>query len=201
MPDRQTMKIVDELPMSEKVAWSGSVTAIQPRIRLTRSFDERSHTYLGYLLRVEGTIGGMSAEFRVGIGSGTNAKHQFRIGDRIEGLGHRVVDPRLETADLYKVSKMKLIGRGEAQAMTAPWHGVPPPLPVYRERGHRRLAVTTYDSKCNSCIWGCVMPVEMIIDNGTPTGGATGRKPSATDHCPAPATSPVPPVRFPVATA
>ena len=57
MPDRQTMKIVDELPMSEKVAWSGSVTAIQPRIRLTRSFDERSHTYLGYLLRVEGTIG------------------------------------------------------------------------------------------------------------------------------------------------
>ena len=55
MPDRQTMKIVDELPMSEKVAWSGSVTAIQPRIRLTRSFDERSHTYLGYLLRVEGS--------------------------------------------------------------------------------------------------------------------------------------------------
>ena len=168
MPDRQTMKIVDELSMSEKVAWSGSVTAIQPRIRLTRSFDERSHTYLGYLLRVEGTIGGMSAEFRVGIGSGTNAKHQFRIGDHIEGLGHRVVDPRLETADLYKVSKLKLIGRGEAQATTAPWHGVPPPLPVYCERGHRRLAVTTYDSKCNSCIWGCVMPVEMIIDQWNP---------------------------------
>src|SRR5262249_34733644 len=29
------------------------VTAVQPRIRLTRSFDQRSHSYLGYLLRIE----------------------------------------------------------------------------------------------------------------------------------------------------
>ena len=34
--------------------------------------------------------------------------------------------------------------------------------------GHRRLAVTTYDSKCNSCIWGCAMAVEMIIDQWNP---------------------------------
>jgi hypothetical protein len=31
---------------------------VQPRIRLGRSFDERSHTYLGYALRVHGSIGG-----------------------------------------------------------------------------------------------------------------------------------------------
>jgi hypothetical protein len=30
------------------------VTAVQPRIVLTRSFDERSHSYLGYVLRLEG---------------------------------------------------------------------------------------------------------------------------------------------------
>ena len=90
------------------------------------------------------------------------------MGDRVEGLGHRVADPRLETADIYRVSKLKLIRRGEEQALAAPWHGVPPPLPAYRERGHRRLAVTTYDSKCNSCIWGCAMPVEMIIDQWNP---------------------------------
>ena len=123
--------------MNEKIAWSGAVTSVQPRIRLTRSFDERSHTYLGYLLRIEGTVGGVSAEFRVGIGSGTHAKHQFRMGDRVEGLGHRVAGPRLETADIYRVSKLKLIRRGEEQALAAPWHGVPPPLPAYRERGHR----------------------------------------------------------------
>ena len=28
--------------------------------------------------------------------------------------------------------------------------------------------MTTYDSKCHSCIWGCVMPVEMIIDQRNP---------------------------------
>ena len=158
-----------EHAVNEKIAWSGAVTAVQPRIRLTRSFDERSHTYLGYLLRIEGTIGGESAEFRVGVGSGAHAKHQFRIGDHFEGLGHRVEDPRLETADIYKVSRLKLTRRGEQLATTAPpWRGMPPPLSVYRERGHRRLAVTTYDAKCQSCIWGCAMPVEMILDQWNP---------------------------------
>ena len=38
--------------MNAKIPWYGAVTAVQPRIRLTRSFDERSHTYLGYLLRI-----------------------------------------------------------------------------------------------------------------------------------------------------
>ena len=135
---------------------------------MTRSFDERSHTYLGYLLRIDGTVGGASAEFRVGIGSGAQAKHQLRIGDQVEGLGCRVADSRIEIADIYKVSKLRLMRRGEELATMGPWQGVPPPLPVYRERGHRRLAMTTYDSKCHSCIWGCVMPVEMIIDQWNP---------------------------------
>jgi hypothetical protein len=30
------------------VSWQGAILGIQPRIRLTRSFDERAHTYLGY---------------------------------------------------------------------------------------------------------------------------------------------------------
>ncbi len=198
LPDFENL---DELRRNAKIAWSGTVTAVQPRIRLTRSFDEQSHTYLGYVLRIDGTVGGESVNFRVGIGSGPHAKHQLRIGDQVEGLGHRVTDPRFESADIYKVSKLKLMRRGEELATTAPWNGVPPPLTVYRERGHRRLAVKTYDCQCTSCIWGCVMPVEMIIDHWTPTSGATGRKPSATDLSPAPATSRVLPAKFPVATA
>ena len=39
------------------IPWQGTVLAIQPRIRHTRSFDERTHTYLGYALRLDGTIG------------------------------------------------------------------------------------------------------------------------------------------------
>jgi hypothetical protein len=110
---------LDELRRNAKIAWSGTVTAIQPRIRLTRSFDEQSHTYLGYMLRIDGTVRGESADFRVGIGSGPHAKHQLRIGDQVEGLGHRVTDPRFETADIYKVSKLKLMRRGEELATTA----------------------------------------------------------------------------------
>ena len=67
-----------------KVAWCGVITAVQPRIRLTRSFDERSHSYLGYLLQIKGTVDGADSEFRVGVGSGAHAKHQFRIGDSIK---------------------------------------------------------------------------------------------------------------------
>ena len=43
--------------VTEKAAWSGRVLAVQPRIRLLRSFDERHHSYQGYVLRIEGTCG------------------------------------------------------------------------------------------------------------------------------------------------
>ena len=46
--------------------------------------------------------------------------------------------------------------------------GVPPDLPVYRERGHRRLNAKTYQARCLNCVWGCRMPVEMIIDHWNP---------------------------------
>ena len=32
----------------DKLSFKGIITSIQPRIRLTRSFDEASHTYLGF---------------------------------------------------------------------------------------------------------------------------------------------------------
>jgi hypothetical protein len=53
----------------------GKAMAVQPRIQLTRSFDERQHTYLGYVLRVQGTIGEESREFVVGVGKGAHT-HQ-----------------------------------------------------------------------------------------------------------------------------
>ena len=154
--------------MDAKIDWSGLVTGVQPRIRLTRSFDERSHTYLGFLLRIDGTVGGERSVFRVGMGAAAHAKYEFQVGDSVTGMGHRVADPRLEVADLYKASQLR-ISRGGVESVSAPpWHGVPPPLSVYRARGHRRLAAATYDSKCQSCIWGCAMPVEMIIDHWNP---------------------------------
>lgn len=37
----------------EKAAWSGLISAVQRRICLLQSFDERSRSYQGYVLRVE----------------------------------------------------------------------------------------------------------------------------------------------------
>ena len=40
------------------IAWSGVVMSIQPRVRLLRSFDQRSDTYLGYVVRLAGSVDG-----------------------------------------------------------------------------------------------------------------------------------------------
>ena len=152
-----------------KVDWEGSVLSIQPRIRLTRSFDQRSHSYLGYVLRVRGTLAGERRDFVVALGKGAHEKHQFRAEDHVSGAGVQVIDTRLETADFYKVSKLKVIGRAvETSVAPPPFIGVPPALEIYRERGHRRLAAVTYSTKCTTCIWGCEMAVEMIIDPSVP---------------------------------
>ncbi len=156
--------------MVEKIPWSGVLTSVQPRIRLNRSFDQRSHMYQGYVLRVRGSFGGENREFLVGVGEGAHARHHLQVGDTVSGEALPVADPRLETVELYKVSKLKVVVRSsDEEGQPPPWHGVPPKLPVYRERGHRRLAARTYDDKCTSCIWGCKMAVEMIIDHWNPS--------------------------------
>lgn len=63
---------------AEKILWTGRLVGVQPRIRLMRSFDERSHSYLGYVLRVEGTIEDEPGEFLIAIGKALQAKHRFR---------------------------------------------------------------------------------------------------------------------------
>lgn len=57
----------------------------------------------------------------------------------------------------------------EEQWESPPWLGVPPDLPTYRQRGHQRLDARTYEARCKSCIWGCKMAVEMIIDQWNPS--------------------------------
>ncbi|MFQ5844961.1 MAG: hypothetical protein ACE5JG_08235 [Planctomycetota bacterium] len=156
--------------MDAKLEWQGEVLAVQPRMRLTRSFDERSHSYLGYVLRLRGTLGGEARDFGVAVGKGAQEKHGFRAGDQVEGKGMPVADARLETADLYKVSRLKVVTRGpEPPGGAPPFLGVPPALEVYRERGHRRLAARTYATKCSTCIWGCEMAAEMIVDHWNPS--------------------------------
>ena len=153
-----------------KTAWSGRLVAIQPRIRLMRSFDERHHSYQGYVLRIDGICEDENSEFQIAIGKAAHEKHQFRAGMKVSGLAIPVLDPRLETAGFYKTSSLKVMKDIEGEPSTeSSSHGLPPDLETYRSRGHRRLDTRTYESKCSTCIWGCRMPVEMIIDHWNPS--------------------------------
>ena len=153
-----------------KVAWSGRVVAVQPRIRLMRSFDERHHSYLGYVLCIDGRCGDENGEFYVAIGKAVHQKHEFRTGMAVSGIAVPVPDPRLETAGFYKTSGIKVLKIPESEPLSGPpFHGVPPDLETYRSRGHLRLDNRIYESKCSTCMWGCRMPVEMIIDHWNPS--------------------------------
>ena len=122
-----------------KLTWQGTVFAVQPRIRLTRSFDQRSHSYLGYALHLQGQIGGQEGEFLIGIGKAAQAKHQFRVGDIVSGRSAPVADPRLEPVDYYKTAGLKLIQREDsddhAGAVTAGSTLAPMPLSAQTASG------------------------------------------------------------------
>jgi len=134
-----------------------------------RSFDQRQHGYHGYVLRLDGTVGEEKRTYSVAIGKGAQAKHGIQAADKVSGEALPVADPRLETAEFYKVSKLKVSDRGEPSNPDGlPFLGVPPELEIYRERGHLRLDAKTYAAKCTECIWGCRMPVEMIVDHWNP---------------------------------
>ena len=157
------------MTMAGKIRWVGELLGVQPRIRLLRSYDERNHNYMGYVLYVRGEADGAAREFTVGVGPGAQAKHAFCAGDRVGGLALPVADARLEPVEFYKVSALELLSRASAAPATAPpWLGVPPTLPEYRARGHRRLDAGTFEARCRNCIWGARMPVELMADNWKP---------------------------------
>lgn len=153
-----------------KIKWSGRIVAVQPRIRLVRSFDERHHSYQGYVLRVDGTCGNENGEFQISVGKAAQAKHRFSAGMEASSQAVHVPDPRIEATGFYKASGLKILKDAEDDPPDdPPFLGVPPDLETYRSRGHRRLDTRTYDAKCATCIWGCRMPVEMIIDHWNPS--------------------------------
>ncbi len=154
----------------DKYSFVGKINSIQPRIRLLRSFDEATHSYLGYAITMEGEIDSQKAIFSIGIGKAAHARHQFKVNDVIAGECIPVPDPDAEPTEYYKVSKLKVISRGSISNDSEPWELEPPELEVYRERGHRRLSARTYDMKCSSCMWGARMSAEIIVDNWNPRG-------------------------------
>ena len=125
-----------DIKMAEKVSWQGTLLSVQPRIKLLRSFDQRNHSYLGYVLLVQGRLGESDGEFLIAIGKAAQEKYKFQAGDVVSGVSQPVADPETEAAEFYKTSGLKVIRRSSEEPTPAPpWKGVPPELPVYRERG------------------------------------------------------------------
>ena len=149
----------------EKHSWQGQLVGVQPRIRMLRSFDQRQHNYSGYILRVDGGINNQSRVFTIAIGKAAQIKHQFRVGDQVSGKSVPVTNTQTEVAEFYKTSQLALLSRVSGlDAKPPPWQHPPAELSVYRERGHRRLSASAYNTHCLACCWGCLMPVEMTID-------------------------------------
>lgn len=117
-----------------KIPFKGIILSVQPRIRLIRSFDERSHNYLGYSLFIRGSIDDSERDYSVGIGKAAQQKHHFCVGDEITGECIPVADERLELVEFYKVSKLKKTGHIDNPNTPPPWETIPPDLEVYRER-------------------------------------------------------------------
>ena len=119
-----------------KVSWSGRLISVQLRIRLVRSFDERHHSYLGYVLRINGICGDENDEFLIAIGNVALEKHGFQRSMELRGLSMSVPDLRLETVGFYKTSGFKIMKDAESEPSAGPpFHGVPPDLETYRSRG------------------------------------------------------------------
>ncbi len=124
---------------------------------------------MGYALAIQGIMDGYEGVYRIGIGKAGQAKNQFMVDDEISGSCLLVNDQRLEPVDFYKVSALKLLQRSQLEEQSPPpWVFAPPPLEIYGQRGHRRLAAQTYRLKCSVCTWACLMPVEITVDNWKP---------------------------------
>src|SRR5882724_2511166 len=148
-----------------KTTIEGLIVAVQPRIRLLRSFDQRQHNYPGYALLVESAAD--RKQVWIGVGPAAHAKFGFCAGGRFSAEVEPIANPDLEAVDYYKASKIQCVP-APPSGSPPPWLGVPPDLPTYRARGHRRLDPGAYESFCHRCIWGSRMAVEMTIDQWNP---------------------------------
>jgi len=152
--------------MTGLVFFPGVILAVQPRVLLHRSFDERPEEYPGYALRASGRFEDRPRVFLVAISESDQERVRLQAGDHIEGEAQWVYDRRTEISDLAGVTDLQATARVSGRPRKGPPKlGIPVTLREYRDRGFRRLDEQTFGTKCDTCVWACEMAVEMIIDH------------------------------------
>ena len=76
------------------------IIAVQPRIRLLRSFDQRQHNYPGYALLIKPLV--EQNQVWIGVGPAAHAKFGFCAGGSFSAEVEPVANPDLEAVDYYK---------------------------------------------------------------------------------------------------
>lgn len=154
---------------TERFSWTGVVQAIQPWIEMTRSYNKRQCSYIGYALRLDATWKGRSGLLLVRVGKAAHLKHQFHAGLQLNGSSVGYRDIGLESPVLYKTTGIRVLDScAAARPGGPPFVGVPPNLAVYHERGYRRLDDSAYWRRCEDCMWASRMPVTLIVDDWNP---------------------------------
>ena len=98
-----------------KVKVEGRLIAVQPRIRLLRSFDQRQHNYAGYALLMEGVPKSQEPPVWIGVGPAAHAKFGFCAGGSFSAEVEPVANPELEAVDYYKATKIRYTPAGPQQ--------------------------------------------------------------------------------------
>jgi hypothetical protein len=128
---RGRMEDVQDLGL-QTIRWTGHIISVRLRIRLTRSFDEWGHSYLGYCVHLDGIIGDEFRVFSVGIGPATQQKHRFRVGDEVSGVSVPVADEQREPVETHSAGRPGVLERNtDMQWSPPPWLGTPPDLETY----------------------------------------------------------------------
>lgn len=74
-----------------------------------RSFDELAHSYLGYVLRIEGTCSGEVRESLIAFSGGAHVKHRSQAGIELAAASVSVEDPCKKTDEFYKTSWLMVL--------------------------------------------------------------------------------------------
>jgi len=115
-------------------SFTGTIIGVQPRISLSRSFDERYHPYLGHLLIIDGVIDDVHKHFTIGVGPKAHEKFKFLKGRTISGGCQPAENPETEPADYYKAIQIKVSKSPEVDRQGPPWFTLAPALEVSRTR-------------------------------------------------------------------